>query len=39
MDDMTVLLHSYFVIDVCVQPRLAQEILELSDIISSSRTQ
>ena len=31
--------HDYFVTNVCVQPRLAQEILELSDITSSTRTQ
>ena len=33
------LVYCYFVIDVCVQPRLAQEILELTDITSSTRTQ
>ena len=35
----TLVYESYFVIDACVQPQLAQEILELSDITSSSRTQ
>ena len=39
MHDLIVLLHSYFVIDVCVQARLAQEILELTDITTSTRIQ
>ena len=35
MHDSIVQLHSYFVIDVGLQPRLAQEMLELVHIASS----